>query len=160
MLKTIIAGPTPERRYMKRMGFGGARVINGATPNGRLPYVVGSGIFGCEGQDEGVFSGPSYPHSRPTGIFFDDTARDNYELQQPDTDWSLLRRPGVPLYPGSSSYGTVLVGPSMGTEPASASVLNVFGIQASWKTVLILLGLAGAGVYMLDRLKREEIGGF
>jgi len=160
MFKTIIAGPTPEQRYMKRMGFDNAKVINGAVPNGRLPYAIGSGIFGCEGQDEGVFSGPSYPQNRQTGIFFDDTSRDNYEVQQPDIDWSLLRRPGIPLYPGSSSYGTVLIGPSMGTEPAGTSALNLFGIRPSWTLALALAGIAGVGIYVLNRIKNEEMGGF
>jgi hypothetical protein len=160
MFKTIIAGPTPEQRYMRRMGFGGARVINGAVPNGRLPYAIGSGIFGCEGQDDGVFSGPTYPRNRQTGIFFDDTSRDNYEVQQPDIDWSFLRRPGVPLYPGSSSYGTVLIGPSMGTEPESTSTLNFFGIRPSWTLALILAGVAGVGIYVLNQIKGEEMGGF
>ena len=154
MFKTIIAGPTPERRYMKRMGFGGAQVINGAMPNGRLPHVIGSGIFGCEGQDEGVFSGPSYPRNRQTGIFFDDTARDNYELQQPDLAWTLLRRPGIPLYPGSSSNGIVLVGPSMGTNGDGTTQPVATG--NNWQTLLAVAFAAGVGLWILTRASDEE----
>ena len=157
MLKTIIVGPTPEHRYMKRMGFSGAQVINGAVPNGQLPRVIGSGIFGCEGQNEGIFDGPSTPYHQPTGIFFDDTARDNYEVQQPDLAWSLLRRPGVPLYPGSSSYGTVLVGPSMGTNgDGTTTAPQLVATGMSWTTIFALATFAGVGLWFLTRASDEE----
>lgn len=140
MFKTIISGPTPERRYRERMGFRGVNVINGAEPNGRLPVAIGSGIFGEDDQDSGIFDGLAGPQRRPTGIFFEDTSRDNYELAQPDMDWTLLRRPGVPLYPGSSSYGVVLTGPSMGsngeTTPAPRKI---------WPTVAAVAIAVGLG---------------
>lgn len=121
MIKTIIQGPTPERRLRDRMGFRGVRVVGGSEPNGILPRAIGSGIFGAEHQDEGIFDGFAGPYSRPEGIFFDNSAGDNYEYMQPDIDWTLVRRPGVPLFPGSSANGIVLVGPSMGTEPAPST---------------------------------------
>ena len=129
MIKTIIQGPTPERRLRDRMGFRGVRVVGGSEPNGRLPVAIGSGIFGAEHQDEGIFDGFAGPHHRPDGIFFDNTASDNYEYMQPDIDWTLVRRPGVPLFPGSSANGIVLVGPSMGATTAEQAA---GGIRAKW----------------------------
>jgi len=146
MFKTIISGPTPERRYRRRMGFHGLNVVNGSRPIAPLPTVIGSGIFGEDDQDSGIFDGIAGPQSRPTGIFFDDTSRYSYELAQPDTDWVLLRRPGVPLYPGSSSYGIVLTGPSMGTEPAPSS---------KWPTVFALAMALGIGLWVWGNTGRE-----
>lgn len=147
MYKTIIEGPTPERRYMTRMGFQGAQVVGGSSPNGILPRSIGSGIFGAEDQDDGVFDGYAGPHHRPDGIFYNDTSTDTYEYAQgDDMDWTLLRRPGVPLYPGSSSYGTVLIGPSMGVTTAEQAASS---IRARWW----LLGCAAivALVYFSSR---------
>lgn len=146
MIKTIIQGPTPERRLRDRMGFRGARVVGGSEPNGRLPVAIGSGIFGAEGQDEGVFDGFAGPHHRPEGIFFDNSAGDNYEYMQRDMDWTLLRRPGAPLYPGSSAQGVVLIGPSMGTTTAEAAAA---GIRAKWWLVGCLA--VAAVVYFMKR---------
>jgi hypothetical protein len=129
MIKTIIQGPTPERRLRNRMGFRGVRVVGGSEPNGMLPVAIGSGIFGAEGQDEGIFNGFAGPHHRPEGVFFDNSAGDNYEYMQPDIDWTLVRRPGAPLYPGSSAHGIVLVGPSMGLTTAEQAAA---GTRAKW----------------------------
>jgi len=123
MPKAIVKGPGPEKKYQKRLGYEGLNVINGATPNGKLPKVIGSGIFGYEGQEGGVFGGNTVPPGQNTGIFFNDDARYDYEVEQPDIGWNLLRRPGRPLYPGSDARGIVLVGPSMGTDEASMGML-------------------------------------
>jgi hypothetical protein len=148
MIKKIVSAPPREEKYRDRLGFKDVKVINGASPNGRLPKVIGSGIFGHEGQDGGIFSGSTEPLS-DTGIFFNDYAQYDYEKAQPDVQWSLLRRPGRPLYPGSSSYGIVLTGPSMGTDENAA--------PNRLKSVLLMLGLGaliGVGLDMLvDRYR-------
>ncbi len=115
MVKAIVNPPAPDRRYIQRMGWKGVNVINGVAPTGQFPKAVGGGIFGLEGQDSGVFDGPMVPNSG-TGIFYNDYAKDTTETAQRDLEWQLLRRPGRPLYPGSSSRGIVLIGPSMGTD--------------------------------------------
>ena len=120
MVKAIVNPPGPDRRYIHRMGWKGAKVIGGVAPTGKFPHAVGSGIFGVEGQDEGVFDGPAFPTSL-TGIFYNDYAKDSWETQQRDLEWQLLRRPGQPLYPGSSARGIVLVGPSMGNDTPAAN---------------------------------------
>lgn len=117
MPKAIVKGPGFEKQYQERLGYRGLNVINGAAPNGKLPKVIGSGIFGYEGQQDGIFgSDGTIPPNQHTGIFYEDDARFNYEVAQPDMQWNLLRRPGRPLYPGSSSRGIVLIGPSMGHD--------------------------------------------
>jgi len=117
MIKSIANAPPPERRYIRRMAYkaGQPSVIGGVLPTGQFPTAIGSGIFGVEGQDNGIFDGPSFPNSN-TGIFYNDYAKDSWEVQQGDLQWQLLRRPGRPLYPGSSAHGIVLIGPSMGTD--------------------------------------------
>jgi hypothetical protein len=150
--KSIVKAPPREERYRQRLGFKGVNVINGAAPTGRLPKVIGSGIFGYEGEDNGIFSGDTEPPSN-TGIFFDDYARYDYEVAAPDMQWNLLRRPGRPLYPGSSSYGIVLEGPSMGTTEAPAQQGTTFGAKLFW------LGAGAAvalGIQMLIKKHREE----
>jgi hypothetical protein len=118
MPKAIVKGPGFEKKYQERLGYRGLNVINGVAPNGKLPRVIGSGIFGYEGQKDGIFGNDgTIPPGQNTGIFYNDTANYNYEVAQPDMQWNLLRRPGRPLYPGSSSRGIVLVGPSMGYAP-------------------------------------------
>lgn len=146
MFKTIIEGPTPECRYRKRMGFRGLNVVNGPRFTGRLPTVVGSGIFGEDDQESGIFDGIAGPQSRPTGIFFDDTSRYSYELAQPDLNWTLLRRPGVPLYPGSSSYGIVLTGPSMGSNGNAEASSSGSPPVARWVAAAVLGTLLGLGL--------------
>lgn len=120
MVKAIVNPPAPDRRYIQRIGWKGVNVINGVAPTGQFPKAVGSGIFGLEGQDNGVFDGPMVPNSG-TGIFYNDYAKDTTETQQHDLEWQLLRRPGRPLYPGSSARGIVLIGPSMGNESGNGN---------------------------------------
>ncbi|MHC4119741.1 MAG: hypothetical protein ACYSWO_19765 [Planctomycetota bacterium] len=115
MTKAIVNPPAPDLRYIQRLGWKDVNVIGGVAPTGKFPHAVGSGVFGVEGQDEGIFDGPSFPKSL-TGIFYNDYAKDSWETQQRDLEWQMLRRPGCPLYPGSSARGIVLVGPSMGNE--------------------------------------------
>lgn len=129
MPKAIVKGPGPEKKYQARLGYKGVNVINGAVPNGKLPKVIGSGIFGYQGQKDGMFGGNTIPPGQHTGIFYEDDARYDYEVAQPDIGWELLRRPGRPLYPGSSSRGIVLVGPSMGSDFTSPnSTVFAFGV--------------------------------
>jgi len=133
MPKAIVKGPGLEKKYQERLAYKGLNVINGAVPNGKLPKVIGSGIFGYEGQKDGIFGNYStVPPGQNTGIFYNDTANYNYEVAQPDMQWNLLRRPGRPLYPGSSAQGIVLVGPSMGTdENATKSMLPMLAGAAA-----------------------------
>lgn len=152
MFKTIIEGPTPECRYRQRMGFRGLNVVNGPRFTGTLPTVVGSGIFGEDDQESGIFDGIAGPQSRPTGIFFDDTSRYSYELAQPDLNWTLLRRPGVPLYPGSSSYGIVLTGPSMGTADTAGGNATS---SSKWPTIIALAMAVGIGMWVWANTGRE-----
>ena len=150
--KSIVKAPPREERYRQRLGFKGVNVINGAAPNGRLPKVIGSGIFGYEGQDSGIFSGDTEPSSN-TGIFFDDNANYDYENAAPDMQWNLLRRPGRPLYPGSSSYGIVLEGPSMGTEGEAQPQGTSFGAKLLWAGAGAAVAL---GIQMLVKKYREQ----
>lgn len=138
MPKAIVKGPGPEKKYQARLGYKGVNVINGAAPNGKLPKVIGSGIFGYEGQKDGMFGGNTVPPRQHTGIFYEDDARYDYEVAQPDIQWNLLRRPGRPLYPGSSSRGIVLVGPSMGENEGGIIRSPVVG----WAAVGVAAGVA------------------
>ena len=123
MIKAIVNPPPPDRRYLHRMAHQGIRVVGGVMPTGKFPRAVGSGIFGVEGQDQGVFDGPAFPNSN-TGIFYNDYAKDSWEVQQPDLEWVMLRRPGRPLFPGSSAHGIVLIGPSMGNDDCACAQQN------------------------------------
>jgi hypothetical protein len=38
--------------------------------------------------------------------------------------------------------------------------LSLLGIQPSWTTILVLAGIAGLGIYVLNRMKNEEMAGF
>jgi hypothetical protein len=96
------------------------KVVGGAKPTGKLPTVIG------------------------TGIFFNPYAVTNIAYQQPSSKWVLERRPGQPLYPGSSGRGIVLIGPSMGdngdgTEAASG---------VNWRTAAIIAAAAGLGYWV------------
>lgn len=122
MVKAIVNPPASDRRYLHRMGWKGADVIGGVAPTGKFPHAVGSGVFGVEGQDDGIFDGPAFPDSL-TGIFYNDYAKDSWETQQRDLEWQMLRRPGRPLYPGSSARGIVLVGPSMGSDNGNGNAV-------------------------------------
>lgn len=145
MIKAIANPPAPDRRYLKRMAYSGDRgvnVINGVAPTGRLPKAVGSGVFGVEGQDNGIFDGPAFPKSK-TGIFYNDYAKDTTETAQGDLQWQLLRRPGRPLYPGSSARGIVLIGPSMGDNGDGG------GAQQTNTSGKLLMGAAAIGAAWL-----------
>jgi hypothetical protein len=125
------------------------QVVGGAKPTGKLPKVVGAGIFGLPGQDEGVFSSDAKPIAA-AGIFFNPYAVTNIAMEQPSTSWTLLRRPGQPLYPGSSARGIVLIGPSMGDNgdgngeqqagvwgrPLLFALIGAAGAYAFWKLIL------------------------
>jgi len=150
MVKAIVNPPAPDRRYIQRMGWKGVNVINGVTPTGKFPKAVGSGIFGLECQDSGVFDGPMVPNSG-TGIFYNDYAKDTTETQQHDLEWQLLRRPGRPLYPGSSARGIVLIGPSMGNDNVSS---NGNGEQQSSPLGKLIAGAAiiGGAYFILSTM--------
>jgi hypothetical protein len=124
-------------------------VVGGARPTGKLPYGVGSGIFGyarCD--DEGIFSERQWPIRNPSGIFFNPYARTNIGLEQPDMEWTLLRRPGMPLYPGSSARGIVLVGPSMGD--------NGDAQQRPFTKLVLGVAAVGLGLYFLNKALRAR----
>jgi hypothetical protein len=119
------------------------KVVGGAKPTGKLPTVIGTGIFGLPGQDDGIFSMKADPIAA-AGIFFNPYAVTNIAYQQPSSKWVLERRPGQPLYPGSSGRGIVLIGPSMGdngdgTEAASG---------VNWRTAAIIAAAAGLGYWV------------
>jgi len=155
MIKPVVNAPTCDRTLQRRMDFQGLDVVGGVSPTGHFPRAVGSGIFGIEGQDDGVFSGPQVPHSG-TGIFYNDYAKDSLEVAQPDMEWVLLRRPGAPLYPGSDARGIVLVGPSMGNDVGVGS-----GSVLSTTTGKVVAGAACAALgwylYKKYRESREEV---
>lgn len=117
-------------------------VIGGKSPNGKLPQAVGDGIFGGPGVNDGIFTLGIKP-MKQEGIFFDPYATTNYELQKPDDQWVLQRRPGRPLYPGSTAHGIVLTGPSMGEDEPQKSEM--------WNNLRLALGvgLGAAFVYWL-----------
>jgi hypothetical protein len=120
-------------------------VVGGAAPTGKLPYGVGSGIFGyarCD--DEGIFSERQWPIGNKSGVFFNPYARTNIGLEQPDMDWTLLRRPGRPLFPGSSARGIVLIGPSMGNDGTET--------QSPWGKLLIGAAVVGVGLYFAKKI--------
>jgi hypothetical protein len=60
-------------------------VVGGARPTGKLPYGVGSGIFGyAKCDDQGIFGERQWPYGNKSGIFFNPYARTNIGLEQPD----------------------------------------------------------------------------
>jgi hypothetical protein len=113
MIRYVINEPKREKRFVASGNFEGVKVVGGAEPTGKLPYTIGSGVFGRADEHDGIFGERQYPPNAQ-GIFFNPYPRSNLELQQPSTKWVLLRRPGQPLFPGSDSRGIVLIGPSMG----------------------------------------------
>lgn len=127
------------------------RVVGGAAPTGVFPKIVSSGIFGYDGEDsEGVFSQRQWPPGNKSGIFFNPYSRSNLELEQPDSGWVLMRRPGEPAYPGSSSKGIVLIGGSMGGLAGAMS--------ETWDripTVVKVVGLGFAAWWLWKRYLRR-----
>jgi hypothetical protein len=120
-------------------------VVGGARPTGKLPYGVGSGIFGyAKCDDQGIFGERQWPYGNKSGIFFNPYARTNIGLEQPDMDWTLLRRPGVPLFPGSSARGIVLIGPSMGNDGTET--------QNPLSKLLIGAAVVGVGLYFAKKI--------
>lgn len=157
MTKAIVNPPLPDRRYLRSMSWQGINVVGGVAPTGKFPKAVGSGIFGVEGQDEGVFDGPAFPTS-DTGIFYNDYAKDSWEVQQPDLEWVALRRPGRPLYPGSSARGIVLIGPSMGNEngaPANGDQQQRGGVMGSLIAGAVIIGGAWFILHTLKKFAEE-----
>jgi len=116
----------------------GLEVVGGASPTGKLPRAIGDGIFGVPGQDDGIFSMGVIP-MKAEGIFFSDYATSDIDLQQPDTDWVLQRRPGQPLYPGATGRGIVLIGGSMGQEPEGSGGLIGFAMKVGAGAALAFL---------------------
>jgi len=125
-----------EIRKLRARQFEGLNVIGGANPTGKFPSYIGEGIFGLPKQNDGIFSDGGKPLDAD-GIFFTPYSMSSYEMACPETEWCLERRPGKPLYPGSSSRGIVLVGPSMGQEDTRH--------EYDWKNI----GLVAAGVAAL-----------
>jgi hypothetical protein len=120
----------PKKAIVRRLKFVGPQrhkgldVVGGPKPTGKLPVIVGDGIFGYPGSKDGIFS-MGKPLNR-SGVFFNPYATSNLELEQPDTEWVLERRPGQPLYPGAVGRGLVLIGPSMGSLDNSTSKAKMF----------------------------------
>jgi hypothetical protein len=131
------------------------KVVGGAKPTGKLPTVIGTGIFGLPGQTDGIFSMKADPIAA-AGIFFNPYAVTNIAYQQPSSKWVLKRRPGQPLYPGSSARGIVLIGPSMGDDASGTIEVQ------RWKMyVWMALGLAGAyflGKKAIDKVDQLSTG--
>ncbi len=151
MSNSIVNPPQAGRPRPRSNNFEGIRVVGGVTPTSGFPAAVGSGIFGLEGQDNGVFGGPQVPASG-TGIFYNDYAKDSWEVQQPDLEWVMVRRPGRPLYPGSSARGIVLEGPSMGNDAGAQN--NVLGTAGK-----VLLGAATAALVVFVHGKYKQSRG-
>ena len=130
-------------------------VVGGAAPTGKLPYGVGSGIFGyarCD--DEGIFSERQWPIGNKSGVFFNPYARTNIGLEQPDMEWTMLRRPGRPLFPGSSARGIVLIGPSMGND--GLDLTSTMQVQR-WKMYAwMALGLVGSYFLYKKAVEKSE----
>lgn len=154
MIRNVVQPPSLAKRYVNAGNFSGVNVVGGDHYTGKLPTAIGSGIFGAgENNDEceGIFS-PEVPR-KMSGIFFDPYASDSIGQAQPDDAWVMLRRPGQPLYPGSSGYGIVLVGPSMGNgETTPATVAN----PLSTSSIAIYLALGGAIGWLLYKITQSE----
>lgn len=132
--KRVVQGPEQPKPALE--------VVGGAKPTGKFPKVVGAGIFGLPGQDEGVFSADAKPIAA-AGIFFNPYAVTDIGIEQPSTSWTLLRRPGQPLYPGSSARGIVLIGPSMGDNGDAGQQSN------TWVKALLLAGVGAFGAWFV-----------
>jgi hypothetical protein len=129
-------------------------VIGGQKPTGVLPKAVSEGIFGHKLVNEGIFGPESYrPVKTPDGVFFNPYAQMDIDVAQPDMDWTMLRRPGQTLFPGSDAQGIVLVGPSMG------GFMDETVTVAKWKMwAWIGLGLFGGySLYKMLVKKTEEV---
>lgn len=120
------------------------KVVGGAKPTGKLPTVIGSGVFGLPGQEQGIFSMKADPIAA-AGIFFNPYAVTNISYQQPSSKWVLERRPGQPLYPGSSGRGIVLIGPSMGDNGDEVPPRG--GID--WARAAVIAAAAGLGYWFV-----------
>jgi len=94
---------------------------------------VGEGIFGYGTPDgslgRSAFTPPKvFANRRRQGIFFTPYSYKGYEAAEPEMRWALERRPGLPLFPGSSARGLVLIGPAMGEAPTNG--LGTLGLLA------------------------------
>lgn len=85
-----------------------------------LSSIVGEGIFGY-GLPDGSLGHSAHvapaafgPWTRQ-GVFWKPYSYTGYEAAEPELQWALEKRPGLPLFPGSYGRGLVLVGPAMGS---------------------------------------------
>lgn len=110
-----------------------------------LAHDVGAGIFGYNEKNSygslgrSAFVAPKvYANRLRQGIFWEPYAYKSYEAEEPEMKWALERRPGLPLFPGSSARGLVMVGPAMGSTalPSAAPLVGA---------ALIACGLLGLG---------------
>jgi hypothetical protein len=97
-----------------------------------LSSVVGEGIFGYGTPDgslgHGAHTAPmSFGPWQRQGIFFKPFSYTGYEAMEPELQWALEKRPGLPRFPGSSAQGLVLVGPSMGSFITDHPTLSLVG---------------------------------
>jgi len=110
----------------------------------RMPRDVGEGIFGFGAPDgslgRSAFVAPeSFAGNRKQGVFWKPYSYKWYEVEEPELRWALEKRPGLPLYPGSSARGMVLVGPAMGG-------LGTAGGALMGSTTFLLAAAAVVGV--------------
>lgn len=126
------------------------QVVGGAKPTGKLPKVIGTGVFGLPGQADGIFSANAKPIAA-AGIFFNPYAVTDIDYAQPSTKWTLLRRPGQPLYPGATGRGIVLIGPSMGDNGDGVQPTN----QQVWTKAAMYAALGAVGMWAFYRFVLE-----
>lgn len=117
--------------------------VIGTNPNG-LTNAVGEGIFGYGTPDgslgRSAFIPPAtFGNRRRQGVFWTPYSYMGYEARQPELQWALMNRPGVPLYPGSYGRGLVLVGPAMGNG-GWASTLPAVGVLLASLAAVVGLG--------------------
>jgi hypothetical protein len=106
--------------------------VIGTDPDG-LSHAVGEGIFGY-GTPNGslghsAFLAPKVFGGRVRqGVFWTPYSYQGYEVEQPEQQWAVLNRPGVPPFPGSSARGPVLIGPAMGAMSTGAGIALIVGV--------------------------------
>ncbi len=116
-----------------------------------LTRDIGEGIFGYGSPDgslgRGAFMAPkSYANRLRQGVFWNPYSVKSYEAAEPEMQWALEQRPGLPRFPGSSAQGLVLIGPAMGDDQTLLHPTVPFAQQCSQLLrdhTLMTIGLIG-----------------
>ena len=111
---------------------------------------VGEGIFGY-GTPNGslgrsAFVAPKiFANRKRQGVFWTPYSYKGYEASEPESRWALEKRPGLPLFPGSSGRGLVLIGPAMGQTTTNGGVGPLGLLALGFISGIVISHLIGDG---------------